>query len=89
MDGKESAYITNHMARPGTAWSARSHVATSTFTRMGRIQKTFLSAYYDDKGQHGDITNKDVSKALKAAAMVLEYPTAKGILIDRIDTHSL
>ena len=51
--------------------------------------KTFLSAYYDDKGQRGDITNEDVSKALKAAATVLEYPTAKGIPIDRIDTHSL
>ena len=51
--------------------------------------KTFLLAYYDDKGQRGDITNEDVSKALKAAATVLEYPTAKGILINRIDTHSL
>jgi hypothetical protein len=30
-----------------------------------------------------------VSKALKAAATVLEYPTAKGIPIDRFDTHSL
>jgi hypothetical protein len=30
-----------------------------------------------------------VSKALKAAAMVLEYPTAKGIPIDCIDNHSL
>jgi hypothetical protein len=51
--------------------------------------KTFLSAYYDDKGQRGDITNGGVSKALKAAATVLEYPTVKGIPIDRIDTHSL
>jgi hypothetical protein len=50
--------------------------------------KTFLSAYYDDRGQ-GDITNEDVSKALKAAVTVLEYPLAKGIPIDRIDTHSL
>ena len=55
----------------------------------GADTKTFLSAYYDDKGQRGDITNKDMSKALKAAATVLEYPTAKGIPIDRIDTHSL
>jgi len=37
----------------------------------------------------GDITNEDVSKALKAVATVLDYPTAKGIPIDRIDTHSL
>ena len=50
----------------------------------GADTKTFLLAYYDDKGQRGDITNEDVSKAT-----VLEYPTAKGIPIDRIDTHSL
>jgi len=30
-----------------------------------------------------------VSKALKAAATVLEYPMAKGVPIDHIDTHSL
>ena len=55
----------------------------------GADTKTFLSAYYDDKGQRGDITNEDVSKALKVAATVLEYPTTKGIPIDRIDTNSL
>jgi hypothetical protein len=53
----------------------------------GADSKTFLSANYNDRGQHGNITNEDVSKALKAAATVLEYPTAKGIPIDRIDTH--
>ncbi len=51
--------------------------------------KTFLSAHYDDKGQRSDITNEDVSKALKAAATVLDYPTAKGISVDHIDTHLL
>jgi hypothetical protein len=56
---------------------------------MGANMKTFLSAHYDDKGQRSDITNEDVSKALKAAATVLDYPTAKGILVDHIDTHSL
>jgi hypothetical protein len=55
----------------------------------GADKKTFLLAYYDDKSQRGDITNEDVSKALKAAATVLEYPTAKGITIDCIDTHLL
>ncbi len=55
----------------------------------GADTKTFLSACYDDKGQRSDITNEDVSKALKAVATVLEYPTAKGILINRIDTHLL
>ncbi len=56
---------------------------------MGADMKTFLSAHYDDKGQRSDITNKDVSKALKAAAMVLDYPMAKGISVDHIDTHLL
>jgi hypothetical protein len=56
---------------------------------MGANSKTFLLEYYDDKGKRKDITNKDVSKALKVAAMALDYLTAKGIPIDRIDTHSL
>ncbi len=55
----------------------------------GVDSKTFLLTHYDDKGQCSDITNKDVSKALKAAAMVLEHPTAKGIPVNHIDTHSL
>jgi hypothetical protein len=76
----------------GEAWHclvralARRHIH---LRKNGTDAKTFLSAYYDDKGQRGDITNEDVSKELKAAATVLEYPTAKGIPIDRIDTHSL
>jgi hypothetical protein len=56
---------------------------------MGADMKTFLSAHYNDKGQRSDIINEDVSKALKAAAPVLDYPTAKGISVDHIDTHSL
>lgn len=55
----------------------------------GSDSKTFLSAYYDDTGKRADVTNEDVSRALKSAATVLDYPTAKGIPIDRIDTHSL
>jgi hypothetical protein len=51
--------------------------------------KTFLSAYYEDKGQRGDVTNEDVSVALKAAAATLDHPTVKGIPINRINTHSL
>jgi hypothetical protein len=55
----------------------------------GADAKTFLSAYYDERGQRRDITNEDVSVALKAAAATLDYPMAKGIPIDCIDTHSL
>ena len=51
--------------------------------------KTFLSAYYDDTGKRSNVTNEDVSRALKSAATVLDYPTTKGIPIDRINTHSL
>jgi hypothetical protein len=56
---------------------------------MGADAQTFLSAYYDDKGQRRDVTNEDVSIALKAVAATLDYPTAKGIPIKCIDTHSL
>jgi hypothetical protein len=51
--------------------------------------KTFLLAYYDDCGKRSSITNEDISRLLKAATTVLEYPTAKGIPINQIDTHSL
>jgi hypothetical protein len=56
---------------------------------MEANSKTFLFVYYNDKGHRRDITNKDVSKALKVVGTALDYPTAKGIPIDRIDTHSL
>ena len=49
---------------------------------MGADAKTYLLAYYNDKGKCGIITNKDISRALKAAANVLDYPNAKGIPID-------
>ena len=76
----------------GNAWRCLARVLARRHLHLrdnGVDTKTFLSAYYDGKGQHGNITIEDVSKALKAAARVLEYPTAKGIPIDRIDTHSL
>jgi hypothetical protein len=51
--------------------------------------KTFLSAYYNENSNRSNVTNEDVSAALKAAASVLDYPTAKDIQIGRINTHSL
>ncbi len=51
--------------------------------------KTFLSAYYPEAKRHSNITNKGITIALKWAATVLDYPIAKEIPIDRIDTHSL
>ena len=49
---------------------------------MGANAKTYLLVYHDDKGKRGDFTNEDISRALKAAATVLDYPNAKGIPID-------
>ena len=49
---------------------------------------TFLSTYYINTLRH-DITDKDISAALKLAGVALEYPSRRGIPIDRIDTHSL
>jgi len=49
----------------------------------------FLSTFYNDHNKRCDITNEDVTTALKRAATALDYPLAKGIPIARIDTHSL
>jgi hypothetical protein len=48
---------------------------------------TFLSAFYD-KGTRRDVSDKNISAALKMAALALGYP-GRGFPIDRIDTHSL
>ncbi len=45
--------------------------------------------YYNDANKHCDITNGDITVALKRVATVLDYPIAKSIPIKRIDTHSL
>jgi hypothetical protein len=51
--------------------------------------KTFLSAYFEEGGKRADVTNENVSKAIKCAGTTLEYPTSKGIPIAWLDTHSL
>jgi hypothetical protein len=50
---------------------------------------TNLSAVWEDNGKRLDVTDKHISKGLKLAAAVLEYPEYRGIPIERIDTHSL
>jgi hypothetical protein len=50
---------------------------------------TFLSAYFQTTGVRRDVTDRDISTTLKLAAVALEYPSLRGIPIDRIDTHSL
>ena len=49
----------------------------------------FLSTYWDDNGIQRDVSNRHISTALKWAAAALNYPTRRGIDIDKIDTHSL
>ena len=51
-------------------------------------QTTTLATYFTGTTPH-EVTDKDISRALKLAAIALEYPSSKGIPIDRIDTHSL
>ena len=47
-----------------------------------------LSTYFVD-GTRCHVTQEDMSKHLKMAATMLNYPTVKNIPVDRIDTHSL
>ena len=49
---------------------------------------TPLSAFYIHNERY-DITDKDIRASLKVAADILQYPTLKGIPLERIDTHSL
>ena len=46
-----------------------------------------LSGFYVD-GTRYDVTGEDISKGLKMVAMLLHYPTTRGIPIKCIDTHS-
>jgi hypothetical protein len=48
----------------------------------------FLSAVYTNSVRD-NISDKDVQAALKMAAVPLDYPMARGIPVERIDTHSL
>jgi hypothetical protein len=58
--------------------------------KHGGSAKTFLSAYWSWRaGMRADVTAENISRALKLAAMELQYPTTKGIPTTRINTHSL
>ena len=56
-------------------------------SRHSRSGNAFLSSYWDDIGR-GDVTDGNISYAVKFAAKMLNYPS-RGIPIERIDTHSL
>jgi hypothetical protein len=50
--------------------------------------KCKLSAYFEN-GVRRDVTADDMSKGLKVAAASLDYPSLKGIPVERINTHLL
>lgn len=54
----------------------------------GGTAETFLSAFWSNGVCHY-VTHDHISSGLKLAAAALDYPSCKGIPIDRIDTHSL
>ena len=51
-------------------------------------KKTYLSAYWVG-GRQKYITAENISASLKFAATAFNYPSLKGIPIDRVYTHSL
>ena len=48
-----------------------------------------LCTYYIGDGNQMEVTDKDIRAALKSAAAMLNYPSERGIPIERIDTHSV
>ncbi len=54
----------------------------------GAVNTTLLSAVYQNNIR-SDVTGEDISKGLKMAATLLQYPSTRGIPIARIDMHSL
>ena len=50
--------------------------------------KTFLSTFFQNNARY-DVCGEDISKGLKMAAAILQYPITRGIPVDRVDTHSL
>lgn len=54
----------------------------------GGTATTFLSAFWSH-GVCQFVTHNHISSGLKLAAAALDYPSCKGIPIDRVDTHSL
>ncbi len=50
--------------------------------------RDYLLIYFTN-GKHSDVTVEDISRHLKIAAGLLNYPTRKGISVERVNTHSL
>ena len=67
---------------------ARRYCHIRTNVAQGDFATTPLSAYFV-KGVRHDVSDRDMSAALKVAAACLDYHGRKGIPVDRVDTHSL
>jgi hypothetical protein len=50
--------------------------------------RDYLLTYFVN-GKCSNVTAEDISRHLKIAAGILNYPTRKGIPVERADTHSL
>jgi hypothetical protein len=67
------------------------HALTRRLIHMRTISakdQDYLSTYFVNKKCY-DVTVEDISRHLKIAAGILNYPTRKGIPVDWFDTHSL
>ena len=88
MDGKGCAYIRKQLATFSFAQLGRWVGASYTSADTKHQKTSFLSTFYHE-GTKCDVTGEDISKGLKMAATLLEYPETRGIPIELIDTHSL
>ena len=52
------------------------------------VPRDYLSLYYVN-GARKDVTADDIGKHLKLSTRPLNFPMRKGILVERVDTHSL
>ena len=56
--------------------------------RHKAAKSSFLCTFHHE-GKQYNVIGEDISKGLKMAATLLEYPETRGIPIELIDTHSL
>ncbi len=87
-------WVEGSVCSPGDKWrcfllpnqSTRATLCASTQTWSMKIN---FPVYNHHEGKRYDVCGEDISKALKMAATLLEYPETRGIPIKLIDTHSL
>ena len=77
------------MAKTSSALCGCSGDGTFTYSNtVAQKQPHYHHDYWSD-GTRADVTAEHISRALKLAAIELQYPTNKGIPVSRINTHSL